>query len=480
MSNSSFIQPIILAGGSGTRLWPLSRASFPKQFLSLIQNSNETMLQLTINRIKELENLNNPILICNEEHRFIAAEQMREIKVKPRKIFLEPFGRSTAPAIAIAALKVLENGEDPLLLVLSADHIIENKNKFISAIKKGLEFASKNRLVTFGIIPNAPETDFGYIKAKEPLDFNNSDGCEIDSFIEKPDKNTAKQLIRDKKYTWNSGMFLFKASLVIKELENYCPQIVNSCKESLSDKLIDLDFQRIKKKSFEKCPNISIDEAVMEKTSLGTVIPLEAGWNDIGGWKAVWEIAEKDKNKNAFYGKVVERNCTNCYIRSENRLVVSLGLDNLVIVETNDAVLIAKKEDTKNLKEIVKNFDPIKFPEGSIHKMVYRPWGHYISIENDARWQVKKIEVNPGQTLSLQMHHHRAEHWIIVKGTADVEINGVSKLFGENQSTFIPLGSTHRLSNPGKIPLTLIEVQSGSYLGEDDIVRLKDVYGRKN
>ena len=480
MSNSSYIQPVILAGGSGTRLWPLSRASFPKQFLSLIQNSNETMLQLTINRIKELENLNNPILICNEEHRFIAAEQMREIKVKPRNIFLEPFGRSTAPAIATAALKVLENGEDPLLLVLSADHIIENKFKFIRAINKGLEFASKNRLVTFGIIPNAPETDFGYIKAKKSLDFNKIDGYKIDSFIEKPDKKIAKELIKDKKYTWNSGMFLFKASLIIKELENFCPQIVKSCKESLSDKLIDLDFQRLKKESFEKCPNISIDEAVMEKTILGTVIPLEAGWNDVGGWKAVWEIAEKDINKNAFYGKVVGKNCSNCYIRSENRLVVSIGIDNLVIVETSDAVLIAKKEETKNLKEVVKNFDPIKFPEGSIHQKVYRPWGHYISIENDSRWQVKKIEVNPGQTLSLQMHHHRAEHWIIVKGTAEVEIDGVSKIFGENQSTFIPLGSTHRLSNPGKIPLTLIEVQSGSYLGEDDIIRLKDKYGRKN
>ncbi len=480
MSNINFIQPVILAGGSGTRLWPLSRSSFPKQFLSLTKDKKETMLQLTLDRIKDFENLISPILICNEEHRFIAAEQMRAINIKPRSIFLEPFGRNTAPAITIAALKALENDQDPILMVLSADHIIKDQNIFKSAIKKGLEYARKDSIVTFGVKPSSPETGFGYIKAKDFLDYEKLLASKIDSFIEKPDKITANKLIKNKKYSWNSGMFLFKASIFIKELEKYFPRIIKYSKESLKPELIDLDFQRLNQESFKKCPNLSIDQAVMEKTKLGVVVPLQAGWSDVGSWEAVMDLSDKDSSGNACFGKVLKKDCFNCFVKSENRLVVTLGLNDAIVVETSDAVLVAQKGQTNNLKEIVNSFDPIKYPEGYKNRKVYRPWGHYISIENDSRWQVKKIEVDPGQTLSLQMHHHRAEHWVIVKGTAEVEVDGVSKLFGENQSTFIPLGSKHRLSNPGKIPLTLIEVQSGSYLGEDDIIRIRDIYGREN
>ena len=480
MPNINTLQPVILAGGSGTRLWPLSRSSFPKQFLSLTKEKKETMLQLTLRRISHFENLNNPILICNEEHRFIAAEQMRAIDVKPRSIFLEPFGRNTAPAITIAALKALEKGEDPILLVLSADHIIQDQHKFKSAINKGLEFAKDDALVTFGVNPSSPETGFGYIEAEDFLDYEKLVASKIVTFVEKPDKNTANKLIKNKKYSWNSGMFLFKASVLIKELENYFPEIIKHCKDSLSPELIDLDFQRLNSESFRKCPNLSIDQAVMEKTKLGVVVPLKAGWSDLGSWESVLEISDKDKNGNASFGNVLTKDCFNCFVKSDNRLIVTIGLNDIVVVETSDAVLVSQQGEAHNLKEIVNNFDPIKFPEGFIHRKVYRPWGHYISIGNDSRWQVKKIEVDPGQTLSLQMHHHRAEHWIIVKGTAKVEVDGLTKLFGENQSTYIPLGSKHRLSNPGKIPLTLIEVQSGAYLGEDDIVRIKDIYGRKD
>ena len=480
MSNINILQPVILAGGSGSRLWPLSRSSFPKQFLSLTEEKKETMLQLTLSRINDFENLNSPILICNEEHRFIAAEQMRAMNVKPRSIFLEPFGRNTAPAITIAALKALEKGEDPILLVLSADHIIKDQHKFKSAINKGLEFAKDDSLVTFGVNPTSPETGFGYIEAKDFLDYEKLVASKIVSFVEKPDKNTATKLIKNKKYSWNSGMFLFKASVFIKELGNYFPKIIKHCKESLNPALIDLDFQRLNPESFGKCPNLSIDQAVMEKTKLGVVVPLKAGWSDLGSWESVLDISDKDQNGNASFGKVLKKDCFNCFVKSDNRLIVTIGLNDIVVVETSDAVLVSQKGHAHNLKEIVNSFDPIKFPEGFIHRKVYRPWGHYISIGNDSRWQVKKIEVDPGQTLSLQMHHHRAEHWIIVKGTAKVEVDGLTKLFGENQSTYIPLGSKHRLSNPGKIPLTLIEVQSGAYLGEDDIVRIKDIYGRKD
>ena len=471
------IIPIILCGGSGTRLWPLSRQSFPKQFLSLTSNNKDSLLQKTIERISNLKNISSPILICNEEHRFLVAEQMRGINIKNCSILLEPFGRNTAPAIAIAALKALDKNDDPILLILSSDHEISNKEKFINTLNAGINYAENEKLVTFGIIPTSPETGYGYIKAAKPFT-DNLEGIDIKEFLEKPDLETAKKLIEDKRFTWNSGIFMFKAKTIIKEIDKFSPDIIKYCRESLKQSRNDLDFIRLDKMSFEKCPNISIDCAVMEKTTKGTVLPLNANWNDIGSWQSVWEVSNKDKNGNFTKGKTIIKNTKNCYLSSEARLLVGIGLENLIVVETNDAILVSNKSESQKVKEIVKILKDKKIPEGLKHSKIYRPWGHYKSIVEEDRWQVKLIEVKSGEKLSLQMHHHRSEYWIIVRGTAEVEVDDKTKILTENESVYIPLGSKHRLTNPGKIPLALIEVQSGSYVGEDDIVRFDDKYGR--
>ena len=476
--SSEYLFPIILSGGFGSRLWPLSRKSFPKQFLSLDAKNEKSLLQKTQERINKIENICSPIIICNEEHRFIVAEQMREINIKPNCILLEPFGRNTAPAIVLGALKSLEFNKDPYLLVLSSDHEIKNEDIFFNVIEKGIEYASKNRLVTFGVIPNSPETGYGYIKSQEELDSKNIKGSNIECFIEKPNLNTAKELIKDKRFTWNSGMFLFKAKAILGEIEKYYPEIITCCKESLRRKLFDLDFQRLDIKSFRKCPNISIDISVMEKTTNGTVLPLDAGWSDIGSWNSVWQINNKDKEGNAVDGNVIIKNTSNCYIRGEKRLIAAIGLKNLIIVETGDAILIIEKDQSQEVKNIVNTLKENGIPEGQEHKKIYRPWGYFESVVDDSGWKVKLITVKPGENLSLQMHHHRSEHWVVVSGTAKVEIDSSIKIIEENQSAYIPLGAKHRLSNPGKINLILIEVQSGSYLGEDDIERFEDSYGR--
>ena len=480
MNSSNKIIPVILSGGSGSRLWPLSRASYPKQYLALSNDSSKSMLQLTLERLRGLKNIDDPIVICNEMHRFILAEQLREINIKPKSIFLEPFGRNTAPAIAIAAIKALEKDDDPTLLVLPADHVIKNRNNFLKAISTGCKYANKNRLVLFGIVPTHPETGYGYIKASEETFSIDGDGLCIDKFIEKPDKELAKKLIKDKNFTWNSGIFLFKSSFILKELKKHCPKIVEICKKAVENKLLDLDFQRLDKNHFKDCPNISIDKAVMEKTSFGTVIPLNANWSDLGGWKSIWDHNNKDKNGNVTSGKVILDNVENSYVRSESRLLVGIGLKDLIIVETNDALLIIDKEKSQAIKGVVEKLKDNGFDESNEHKKIHRPWGSYTSIEEDKSWKVKKIVVKPKSSLSLQMHHHRAEHWIIVRGTAEVEINDQKLILSENQSTYIPLGAKHRLTNPGNINLVLIEVQSGNYLGEDDIIRFEDSYGRVN
>ena len=471
------IIPVILCGGSGTRLWPLSRQSFPKQFLSLTSNNKDSLLQKTIERISSLKNISSPILICNEEHRFLVAEQMRGINIKNCSILLEPLGRNTAPAIAISALKALDKNDDPILLILSSDHEILNKEKFINTLNAGINYAEKEKLVTFGIVPTSPETGYGYIKAARPFT-EILEGIDIKEFLEKPDLKTAKELIEDKRFTWNSGIFMFKAKTIIKEIEKFSPDIIKYCKESLKQSRKDLDFIRLEKMSFEKCPNISIDCAVMEKTKKGTVLPLDANWNDIGSWQSVWEVSNKDKNGNFTKGKTIIKNTKNCYLSSEARLLVGIGLEDLIVVETNDAILVSNKSESQKVKEIVKILKDKKIPEGLKHSKIYRPWGHYKSIVEEERWQVKLIEVKSGEKLSLQMHHHRSEYWIIVRGTAEVEVDDKTKILTENESIYIPLGSKHRLTNPGKIPLALIEVQSGSYVGEDDIVRFEDKYGR--
>ena len=476
MSNS-FIVPLILCGGSGTRLWPLSRESYPKQFLSIKKEDKFSLLQNTIQRISTLKNIKKPILICNEEHRFIVAEQMRELNINDFIILLEPFGRNTAPAITLSAIKSLEIEEDPTLLVLSSDHDIKNVEKFLAAVEIGLKFAEKKKLVTFGVIPKSPEIGYGYIKATKPFG-DKIEGFPIESFLEKPDFKTAQKLIKDNKYTWNSGMFMFKAREIIKEINKFSPGILTSCKKTIDKSKFDLFFQRLDKVSFEKCESISIDVAVMEKTSRGIVLPLDAGWSDIGSGESVWEASNKDLEGNHTDGKVILENTKNSYIRSENRLIVGLDLNDLIIVETRDAILISNKKSSQKVKNVVQNLKKNKIPEGNTHTKIYRPWGHYLSLVEANRWQVKLISVKPGEKLSLQMHHHRSEHWIVVSGTAKVEVDEKVAVLSENQSVYIPLGSKHRLTNPGKIPLKLIEVQSGSYVGEDDIVRFEDFYGR--
>ncbi|WP_320676024.1 mannose-1-phosphate guanylyltransferase/mannose-6-phosphate isomerase [Prochlorococcus sp. MIT 1300] len=472
--------PVILCGGTGTRLWPLSRASYPKQYWPLGADNDKTLLQQTHQRLEGLRGLSDPLLICHEDHRFIVAEQMRQIGIEPNAILLEPIGRNTAPAVTVAALQATERGEDPLLLVLAADHLIKDSKEFLRVIEAGRVPAEAGRLVTFGIVPTAPETGYGYIEASKELANTEGNGVPIARFVEKPDLASAKKFVADKRFTWNSGIFLFKASAMLSELERLAPEIVSSCRAALEQDVPDLDFLRLEREAFAKCPNVAIDIAVMEKTSLGTVLPLNAGWSDVGSWTALWETAEQDLNGNVLRGRVISKENKNCYLRSEHRLVVGLGVKDLVVIETDDAVLVADRKQSQNIKSIVKQLELNGSPEAKAHRKIYRPWGNYTGVVEGNRWQVKRILVKPGASLSLQMHHHRAEHWVVVKGTALVEKDGDKHLVGENESTYIPLGCKHRLSNPGRMPVELIEVQSGAYLGEDDIVRFEDRYGRIN
>ena len=473
------IIPIIMCGGSGSRLWPLSRQSFPKQFLELSENK-KSLLQNTVERINDLKDVLNPILICNEEHRFLAAEQMREIRIKPTSILLEPIGRNTGPAIALAALKAISINKNPILIVLSSDHEIKDKKKFLKVLDSGVNFALNGEIVTFGVLPTKPETGYGYIKAMKPFNLNELKGERIEKFVEKPDINTAKEFIKDKSFTWNSGIFMFQAKTVLDEMNRLCPEILDLCEKSLKNSRNDLDFQRIDNNYFSRCPDISFDISVMEKTNKGIVIPLNAYWSDVGSWQSVWETANKNNQGNTIIGNVMELDTTNSYLRSEKRLLVGIGLKDIIAIETSDAILISEKSKSQKVKNIVKKLKENNILEGQMHRKIYRPWGYYEILAEDSRWQVKLIRVNSEGKLSLQMHHHRSEHWIIVKGTAKVEIDKKIDILSENQSIYIPLGSKHRLTNPGRIPLILIEVQSGSYVGEDDIVRYEDKYGRLN
>lgn len=466
------IIPIIMAGGSGTRLWPLSRSLYPKQFLSLINENS--LLQETLKRLDGLNCL-PPVIVSNNEHRFIVAEQLRQFGVDDFQIILEPVGRNTAPAVALAALKSLELHGDHHMLVLAADHAIQDIEAFHAAVLAAEQESVDNKLVTFGIVPTKPETGYGYIKKGEQV---KNSVFKVNSFVEKPDLETAKIISNKKCYLWNSGMFMFKASVYLDELKKFRPDILAACKESLSSASTDLDFIRLNSDVFAECPDESIDYAVMEKTQDCVVIPLDADWSDIGSWTSLWEISEKDEHENVSHGDVINYNSRNNYIYSEGSLISTVGVNNLIIVQTKDALLVAQQDNVQDIKKIVEILKKQKRSEHISHREVYRPWGRYDSVERGDRYQVKRITVKPGECLSTQMHHHRAEHWVVVAGTAKVTCGERTFFVTENESTFIPIGTVHTLENPGKIPLEVIEIQSGVYLGDDDIVRLSDKYGR--
>ena len=459
--------PVILSGGSGTRLWPYSRSAYPKQLLPLV--GENTMLQETILRLKDAA---DPIVVCNEEHRFMVAEQMRTIGVTANSILLEPAGRNTAPAIALAALRLLQK-EDQLMLVLPADHVIPDLEAFHVALSVAEKAAAQGSLVTFGIVPSHAETGYGYIKA-----VGDTGAVPVLEFLEKPDIQTAQTYVDSGEYFWNSGMFMFKASRYIAELEKFAPKIVAACRAAVELAKDDLDFIRVDKTSFETCPANSIDYAVMEKTDSAVMVPLDAGWNDVGSWSSLWAVSDKDAQGNSIRGDVIAEDTRDCYIQGESKLIATVGLESIVVVQTDDTILVASKDKVQNVKQVVDQLKKMGRPETQFHRKVYRPWGYYDSIDFGLRFQVKRLMVNPGAKLSVQMHHHRAEHWVVVSGTAEVLNGEKTMMLGENESTYIPIGATHSLANPGTFPLEIIEVQSGSYLGEDDIVRFDDVYGR--
>ena len=534
--------PVIMSGGSGSRLWPQSRSLYPKQFLPLV--NEQTMLQNTLSRLDGLDSVSSPLVIANEDHRFLVAEQIRQMGREASAIILEPVGRNTAPAVALAALKALnhkgpvnvpdntgtsaipggrtkaqsfsfdENGEDPLLLVLAADHVIQDVQAFHQAIEAALPAARDGKLVTFGIVPTHPETGYGYIKAlnhKGPVNVPDNTGTSaihggrtkaqslssgkqketfvasclcgekimpVEQFVEKPDLETAQGYLASGDYYWNSGMFLFKASRYLEELKKFRPDILEACEKAIAVQNADLDFVRLDEAAFTACPDESIDYAVMEKTADAVVVPLDAGWSDVGSWTSLADICEKDECGNSVQGDVLLQDTRNTYVRSEKKLIATVGVDDLVITESDDAILVAHKDRVQDVKKIVDQLKTENRSEAKLHRKVYRPWGAYDSIDMGDRFQVKRITVKPGAQLSLQMHHHRAEHWIVVKGTAVVTNGDQEILLTENQSTYIPIGVVHRLENPGKFDLELIEVQSGGYLAEDDIVRFEDTYGR--
>jgi len=464
--------PVILSGGSGTRLWPLSRKAYPKQFLPL-SDTGHTMLQDTALRVDDYA---APIIVANEDHRFIVAEQFLQIQNNDDRpdIILEPEGKNTAPAIALAAHAAVARDKDAIMVVLPADHLIINLESFKQALKRAVDLAAQDRLVTFGVVPAGPETGYGYIKASS----KGAESANIEAFVEKPDLKTAQSYIDSGDYLWNSGMFVFKASVYLQTLEQFQTDMFAACQAAFDKAEKDLDFLRIDKEAFSRSPEDSIDYAVMEKVGNAAVVALDAGWSDIGSWTSLWEVSDKDSSGNVIHGDVIQQDCKNSLFFGDEHLITAIGIEDLVVVDTKDALLLAKKDTVQDVKKVVEKIKGTDRSEHLIHRQVFRPWGSYEGIGEGRRYQVKRIIVKPGERLSLQMHHHRAEHWIVVVGTAIVQRGEEEILVSENESIYIPLGEKHRLTNPGKLPLELIEVQSGEYLGEDDIVRFEDTYGR--
>jgi mannose-1-phosphate guanylyltransferase/mannose-6-phosphate isomerase len=474
MIEKQHIFPVILSGGTGTRLWPLSRAAMPKQLLAL--HGARTMIQETVLRAA-LPGAGAPLILCNESHRFLVAEQMLEIDVTPRAIVLEPEGRNTAPAAAVAALMIAEERADGIVLLLASDHVVTNAQAFRDAVAVAERAAREGYLVTFGMTPTAPDTGFGYVQQGDALP-GVHDAFRVRRFVEKPDADTAASYIEERGYFWNSGMFVFRADILIAEMTRLAPDVLAAAREALAHSKRDLDFVRLDAAAFAKAPKISIDYAVMEKTDRAAIVPSTMGWSDVGSWSALWEIQEQDADKNVALGDVIAQDSTGCYVRSEKKLTALVGVRNLVVVVTEDAVLVADRARTQDVKALVDRLNSASRGETAEHTRVLRPWGSYETVDFGDRFQVKHIMVKPGGRLSLQMHHQRAEHWVVVQGTARVTCGDKVTTLQENESTYIPLGEKHRLENPGTVPLRLIEVQSGGYLGEDDIVRFDDAYGR--
>lgn len=479
--------PVVLSGGSGTRLWPLSREKYPKQLLSLVDE--DSLLQATLRRVDGISGLRlgAPMVVCNEEYRFVVAEQLR-LMGQEGDILLEPVGRNTAPALTLAALAASRDGADPLLLVMPADHVIVDTPAFQTAVRQGAAIAAEGLIVTFGITPDSPETGYGYIQAGEPFGgpTGGNGAYRIARFVEKPDRETARGYLEVGSYSWNSGLFMMRASVWLSAMAVCRADILAACRSAWQQGSVDGGFLRVGKEAFSACPSDSIDYAVMERIAaggaelpVGVVIPLVAGWSDVGAWDALWAVLAKDADGNVRRGDVALHDCRNTLAISDSRLVACVGMDNVVVIETPDAVLVVHKDKTQDVKKVVDQLKREQRPEGQIHRKVFRPWGSYDGVDAGERFQVKRIVVNPGAALSLQMHHHRAEHWIVVSGTARVTRGDTEYLVSENESTFIPLGTRHRLENPGRVPLEMIEVQSGSHLAEDDIVRFDDVYGRQ-
>jgi mannose-1-phosphate guanylyltransferase / mannose-6-phosphate isomerase len=469
----TLLVPVILSGGAGTRLWPLSREMYPKQLLAL--TGKHTMLQETVQRLAGIAGAEAPIVVCNEAHRFTVAEQIHALGLKASAILLEPAGRNTAPAVALAALKAQEMDPDATLVVAPADHVIRDARIFQAAAEVAAALAQDGKLVTFGIVAHAPETGYGYIRRGD----GNGPSYPVAQFIEKPPLDVATQFVASGDYYWNSGMFVFKAGRYLAELGAFAPDILEACRAAFQTAKSDLDFVRIDKGEFEKCRSDSIDYAVMEKTRDAVVLPLDAGWSDVGSWSSLFDALHTDEDGNVLQGDVMVFDTHDCYVHSTSRLVTAVGMDDHIIVETKDAILVAPKERVQDVKELVSMIKKSGRSESALHREVFRPWGSYDSIDSGDRFQVKRLSVKAGGVLSLQMHHHRAEHWIVVQGTARITCNDKTFLLSENESTYIPIGATHRIENPGKVPLHIVEVQSGSYLGEDDIVRFEDNYGRQ-
>jgi mannose-1-phosphate guanylyltransferase/mannose-6-phosphate isomerase len=466
--------PVILSGGSGSRLWPLSREHYPKPLLPLV--SNQTLLQDTACRLDAIDDLGDAVYVCNEEHRYLLAEQVRQLGKQPATIILEPAGRNTAPALTLAALFLLQRDADAMMVVMPADHVMTDPDKFVEAVQQGRTNAEAGSLVTFGIMPDAAETGYGYLRR----DAGNAEGAafKVAQFVEKPDQATAERYLAAGDYFWNSGIFLMRADKWLQAMEQYRPDILIACRAAMEAGEQVADFYRADPASFAACPSESIDYAVMEKTNDAVVIPISAGWSDVGAWTALWKVCPRDASGNVVQGDVIVHDSHDAFLLAQHRCLAAVGVDNIIVVETADAVLVASKDKAQDVKEIVKHLKKEQRAEHMVHREVFRPWGSYEGIDAGHRFQVKRLMVKPGAAISLQMHHHRAEHWIVVKGTALVTCGDQVFHLHENESTYIPIGEKHRLENPGKTPLEIIEIQSGSYLGEDDIVRFEDIYDR--